>query len=325
LKIENALGEIRNARFLAQELFMNRFSCTLKVHLGLTAVFLVQSYLCAKEIITPDLIEVLNITGITHDGTLPSIVDATQKAWLRPTGVERWEMDGKYQELSPIISPYFKQLGMIDEIVPTKKEYTYCIVLGATVTAVRKRLSAALDFWKRGIRFKKLVFLVGARPLAPEKESEATLYHNDNKYLPIKAHWVKPATTPKTETEMARMVFDQAELPHGFTEAVEVVFVDTPMQKLADGTERRPNTGDTVRQWITDTEVIPGSVLALSSQPYIRYQDTVLRTLLPKTFTSETVGPKKSGNESVDVMLDNLARWLSEELNYEQSCKHALQ
>ena len=266
--------------------------------------------------LSPALLEILKITNIDHDGTLPSVVEATQKAWLRKPGTERWEIDNHYETLSSSITPQFKKLGILNEIAPTKKEYTYVAVLGALVPRVRQRLAYALEQWKKGVRFTTLVFLVGARPLEPTKESEEKLYNVDNEFLPFRPGWTKPTTPPKTEAEMARMVFDQAILPEGFKESVKVLFVDTPMQTTANGKLRRPNTADTMKRWLAHEDTQPGSILAISNQPYVHYQDAVLRTLLPKTFTVETVGPKASDKLHIGVILDNIARWLYQENKY---------
>lgn len=309
-----------------QRALMNKAFSIFRIFLALATITLLDSCSFAKEnkevqktIITPTLLEILEMTGVKHDGTLASIVDATQKAWLRPAGVERWQMGDTYEELAPKIAPLFNKLGILTEVRPTKKEYDYGVILGALVSRVRQRLASALQTWKEGVRFKKLVFLVGARPLDPEKESERDLYNATNKFLPIKAGWTRPEVAPTTETEMARMVFDQAALPEDFKDAVTVQFIDTPMQKLPNGEFRRPNTGDTVTQWLDDKDTTPGSVLAFSNQPYVDYQDAVLRTLLPESFAVETVGAQGSGNEPVGVVLDNLARWLYQEQKYLQT------
>jgi len=278
-----------------------------------------QSTVTQKEIISPTLLEILEVTQVKHEGNLKSIVDATQKAWLRPAGVERWQMGETYKEQGPTLYPLFKRMGIMDDVNPTQKNYDYGVILGALVSRVRQRLASAVEAWNNGVRFTHLVFLVGARPLDPEKESERDLFNVSNKYLPIKPGWKAPEVLPTTETEMARMVFDQADLPEEFRKAVTVTFIDTPMQKTATGDLRRPNTGDTVNQWLADPATKPGTVLAFSNQPYVDYQDAVLRTLLPETFTVETVGAAGSGNEQVDVVLDNLARWLYQEQKYQQS------
>ena len=140
----------------------------------------------------------------------------------------------------------------------------------------------------------------------------AELYDRTNKFLPIQADWMEPAKIPATETEMAKMVYNQAKLPKDFKELVQVQFIDTPLQRASNGGAIRPNTGDTIKLWLTKTKPT-GSVLAISNQPYVGYQHAVLKTFVPKEMSIETVGPKPSTSASSDLLLDTLARWLYQE------------
>jgi hypothetical protein len=269
-----------------------------------------------SDLLSPALFNLLEVTGIKHDGTLTSIVAETQKAWLRRPGTERWNMEDNFEALKPQIMPLLKELGFLDEALPPKYHYKYALILGSTVSGMRKRISYLLELYKRGMRFANLVFLVGARPLDPIKESPDILYKRDNQYLPFRPGWKQPVTPAQTETEVAHMIFDQAELPAYFKDSVKIHFVDTPMQKNDNGTLRRPNTGDTVNHWLKQG-IEPGTVLAISNQPYVRYQEAVLKTYLPSSFTVETAGrPKASGKFRVGVVLDTLARWLYQEKKY---------
>ncbi len=269
-------------------------------------------YVLPNNMLSPALKNILEITNIPHDGTLESVVQETQKVWLRKPGTERWQMEKKFEELRPQLEVAFKQLGILDEIKPSHNTYDTALILGATLSTIRNRLAYALELWKSGIRFDSLVFLVGERPLDPEKESRQELFDRNNKQLAIKATWQEPVELPKTETEMAKMVFDQTELPQGFLDHVKVYFIDTPMQSTPEGGTRRPNTGDTIKLWL-DEMPHPGSILAISNQPYVGYQHAVLKTLVPKELSFQTVGQKVGTIQNVDVMLDNLARWLYQE------------
>ena len=103
----------------------------------------------SKAELSSTLLEILEITKIKHDGTLGSVVEATQKDWLRKAGTERWEMDNAREELKPALEPLFQKLGIIDEVAPKAKQYTYGLILGATITSMRERFAYALDLWKR--------------------------------------------------------------------------------------------------------------------------------------------------------------------------------
>lgn len=262
--------------------------------------------------LSPTVTKILEITSIEHDGSLDSIVQGTQKAWLRKPGVERWQMEKKYEQLRPQLEPLFEPLGVIDEVQPSQKNYDQLLILGATVFRMRTRLAYALKLWDSGIRFNKLVFLVGQRPRDPEVESPEKLFDRNNTELAIRKDWQEPTLIPATETDMARMVVDQTDLPKDFKDSVEIIFMDTPMQPTPDGGTRRPSTADTIQLWLQKTHP-QGPILAISNQPYVGYQHAVIKSFVPKELIIETAGPKADSKQSVDVMLDNLARWLFQE------------
>ncbi len=243
--------------------------------------------------IDPALLELLTLTKITHDGTLPSIIQATQKHWLRKPGTERWEIETAYEHLKPLLMPLFQKLGMIDEIKPTQTTYDYALVFGGLQAQLENRYSLALDLWKQGIRYKRLVFLLGDRPLNPKKEE---LIHHPY--------------SPKTEADIARIIFEQTDLPPAFN--AEIAFISYPMKKTG-----RPTTADTVLKWLS-THPTPGPIIALSNQPFVDYQQAVLSTLLPKNFIIETVGNKAQEAIPVGEILDTLTRKLYQETKFQK-------
>jgi hypothetical protein len=258
---------------------------------------------------TQTLLATLNLS---HDGTLQNIVDATQKHLLRPAGKERWQSPkSAYEDQSNKIVPILKQLGLLQEVQAEQKDYRYGILLGATVTNVRKRLVFLIEEWNRGVRVDELVILAGQRILDPDIESAAVLYDRKNDIVPIKQSWQEPEVLPKTETEMMRMVFEQAELPEGLAK-IPCTIIDAPMQKTIDGSIRRPTTGDTVNTWL-EKKPNPDSCLVVSCQPYVTYQDSVMRTLMPASFSLETIGARVSEGENLATLLDTVARILYQE------------
>jgi len=256
--------------------------------------------------------ELLELLEIEHDGTLDSVVGATQKEWLRPAGKERWEVESRHEEKREQIMPLLEQLGCVHELLPSQKNYMYGIVLGALVSRVRTRFAFLIEQWKKGVRFEELVFFGGQRPLHSELESAEILFDLNNKDLPFSPDWQLQGEIPKTEAQMMRMVFDQADLPEDFKKQVRVTVVDAPMQKKSDGTLRRPNTNDTVQEWLR-TNPKPGTCLLSSNQPYAGRQHSVACTILPETFVVETIGAAAQNDLPIVIYLDTLARWLYQE------------
>lgn len=250
----------------------------------------------------------LNAFKISHNNTLESIVEGTQKEWLRKPGKERWQVDNIFSpQTHSLIMHECDKLGMLQEIKPQSKKYDYALVLGGTVERTRSRFAHLLQLINQGYSFNSILFLCGQRPLDKTIENDEILLDFKNSALPTNNNWKKPTTLPTTETEMTQMVIDQTLLSENVKEKIRVI--DTPCKVGPGGSLIRPTTGDTFASWLS-TSAQPGSVLVISSQPYVGYQDTVARTFLPKEFTCETVGAAYENDESDAILLDTLARWI---------------
>ncbi len=255
-------------------------------------VFLVPIFCWTAEVITEPLLNLLKQMDVSHEGTLPSIVQATQKQWLRPAGKETWHIDELSAEKREIILSYAEKLGFIQECLPQKKHYTYAHILGATTGRMEKRISYLVQLYEKGIRFDHVVILTGARPLDPAID---TLLEGC-----------------KIESDAGHVLWQTAKMPEGMRK-IPVTFVDTPMIKTEKG-ERRPNTGDTILAWMAMSPV-PGTNLFISNQPYVLYQDAAVRAYLPADRV-ETIGEgAKLTAQNSAVILDTIARWL-----YSENC-----
>jgi hypothetical protein len=260
---------------------------------------------------TPALLAILNETKIEHDGTLQTIFTETQKKWLRPAGQERWEDQTPLTCDCEKLPQLFEKLSLTQEIKPAHLHYDYAVLLGATLNTVRNRLAHLIALWDSGIHFDSIIILGGKRPLDNTIESSQALLNNTVTSLPFKQNWEFNGQLPTTETEMMKFVFDQTDTPATW-KTIPLIFVDAPMQKTENGSLRRPNTQDTVDEWLKNNPK-PGSILSISNQPYIGYQDAVLRKALPKEFTVETAGEACSDDKKPTVILDSLARWIYNE------------
>ena len=249
---------------------------------------------------TLSLLKLLAKNDCHHDGSLPSIVQVTQKKLLRQPGKERWESKTNTLPDTEDLR-LFKELYLIQEIIPTQKHYDYALLLGGVFEDVHIRVEHLIHLWKnKGVRFKSLVILTGERPLDEQIESKQSLI----------SYNVKNICLPTTESEMIKFVLAQTDLPSEWRKpSFSSVLVSAPMQKMADGSLRRPNTEDTVIEWLKEHNPDHGTILAVSNQPFVGYQDAVLRKNLWH-FIIETVGAAYKDNESRATILDALTRWL---------------
>ncbi len=258
---------------------------------------------------TQQLLGLLEVLDVHHDDdTLPTIVGATQKAWLRKG--ERWEMQqGKEEEIRDQLMPIFKELGFVDEVCPqiTDVPYDNALLLSNVAPDVRLRWAHLKYLWDQGTRFNKVVVLSAAIPLLPVYESKEVLLTENKGILPFRKSWEFDGVLPTNQTEMIDFIREQSDLPTAW-DRIPQVWIDTPMKTNG----ARPNTADTVNYWLKDKPK-PGTCLSVTNQPYVLYQDSVVRTLLPKEFELTTVGTKAGNDCSVGLYLDTIARTLFQE------------
>ncbi len=100
---------------------------------------------------TQALQSLLTLTGISDiQLDLQSIVDATQKEWLRRPGQERWHMQEKFTDKRDDFLLLFDELHILNEIKPTQKKYTYVLFLGAALYRTRTRLAYLIHLYNQG-------------------------------------------------------------------------------------------------------------------------------------------------------------------------------
>lgn len=216
--------------------------------------------------------ELYRVFDIPSSAPQEEILETIQRLWMQQ-GKERWQFENKYEELRPQIWPLFQQIGMVDAIRPTKSHYETVLVFGSLLTTFQNRFDYLIDC---GISFDQVIFLTGERPLLDSEKEKLPGLH--------------------TESEMVRWVYQQSPL----SKEIPALFIEVPMKG-----DRRPNTLDTIHAWL-QTDPHPQTCLAISSQPYVHYQEAILARFVP--FPIETVGYSVKGNPTVALMLDTLAR-----------------
>lgn len=181
--------------------------------------------------------------------------------------------------------------GLLGSVKPTQKYYDHVLVLGATQAEVDKRLDHLKELWDQGVRFGKIHLLGSERPLMADREDSA------GKRGPN-------GTASRIEMDMMedRYYAKSASWPKEM-QAVRVFEVNTYNKK--DGS--RANTKDTIEAW-QQTNPGAGEVLAISSQPYVKYQDAAIKAVLPRSFHVETVGVEAPRDIKISVVADTLAR-----------------
>lgn len=263
--------------------------------------------------VRPELVDLARMHGFAELGADidPQVfLQGLQERWTRKTD-HQYQIPGRPPEAKENV--LLVELELLDK-VKADLGWTLegALLLGATVVGVRKRLSYLLEQYDRGLRFKRLYLLGGARPLDVTKESSPILCSPAE--LPFKPDWTAPSELPTTEAGMMQLVFDQSDLPGSW----EAVLIDTPLQPTADGKTRHPNTMDTVKMF-AQCGAQPGMYVAVSSQPFVARQKYNVQDMLPTGYIASSIGYSAPMTTPLKTYLDEICRLLHEELRHRQS------
>ena len=218
------------------------------------------------------------------------IIVETQKHWLRKPGQERWEMSELTADQKLFVLNWAAKNGLFSPWKPLEKTYDKALILGATTSRMQMRLDYLKQLWDEGIRFDKIVWLTGDRPL--DKRVDGLTDRCSN------------------ESVAAHIIWEETDLPPAMR-SLPVVFIAMPM-KIEGSSVSRPNTEDTIVAWL-HTEPQPCKALFISDQPFCGYQFAIIKASLPSEFLFDLVGQgadPSSHPAAAAITLDSIARWI---------------
>lgn len=253
-----------------------------------------------------DLAALMDEVGIPHSYSLESLISASQQ-WRRQPGQERWEMQDLplSADQHETIMDHLKTLDLVQELLPSSTNYEYSLILGATVPGMERRLNHLSRLWQEGVRFNKIIFLVGQRPL---KEGIDNIDNLVTSGIGRQAQGKSAdAARPITETEGAVQLFATMKLPEEMKK-LPVEFIDSP-RVWKQRHWHRANTRDTLIQWLKASPA-PGKTLVISDQPHAHYQLEVVKQELPEAFQPEVTAQTADEQTRIILYLDALALWL---------------
>lgn len=250
--------------------------------------------------INADLLELIRLTQLGTPSTLDELVKVTQAGWFRGSA-ERWQLDSAaYSSLERQLTPIFKRLGLLeDQTLQQLLCPDYLVILGATVITMEARLLFAKQLIEKGMLLPtRVVILVGQRPLTDDEKADAGT---------LGIHGIE------TETDAAEALLALSEFKQFRDFLLDII--DTPGTYDEAGNYKRPTTRDTVVCWLKEKKPVAGSIVAVSSTPFVQSQDISLRRILPAAFTLITIGGQDREEESMAIFFDALAGWIYHEGN----------
>lgn len=257
------------------------------------------SLLDDRDQIKPEVQRFLDHCNVPRYETLDQLNHYLQEHWLQ-LNKERWQFEPRMQNLDEALWGLLQDIGCIDAIQSEQETYDYALVLGATGPSMQQRVDFLCQEYERGVRFGQVVLLSGQRDLDPNIE--------------------RFPDTCTSETDLLVHLYTSSALCN----RVPFHVVDSQKILIEENRYRRPNTAKTVADWLA-TQPIPGSCIVISNQPFVGYQEAVVRSFLPQEFTVEAVGPAAKIPENfpesrrIAVLLDNFAKWFYAEHQHKRA------
>ncbi|MDR0680077.1 MAG: hypothetical protein LBF42_03580 [Puniceicoccales bacterium] len=205
-------------------------------------------------------------------------------------------------------------LGMFEEVLPRRDSYDYIVILGGDTEPMERKcsfLKNELESILANSPSVKIYFLAGARPLNWQTDSVALEWDLLEEGLEL------------TEANAAKLMWKN----FFGRSPLQCDFVDVEIDPVS---KKRPGTA-TMCRLLEEHAYPPGTMLLISVNPFIAYQDTVFRNIYEQKgwFASggslETVGYgvdvdhycQRSGvNFVVNVLLDTIAKRAFEEMKF---------
>lgn len=266
--------------------------------------------------------------------SLSSLNAIAQTVFLRPANTERKDTvnDVFLPYTTEVVMELFRKIGDIEDVDPKEKKPRYILSNGSTVQNMRFRLGGFIKY----VEEEKLILnncdkpidivsLSGDRDLF---DTETAQVLHDPAPLSLNHRWQEPEELPTAEYQAARWVWEQTLFPD-VVNNTKISFVSAEKKTVIDnnGNERvtRPTTADTVIKWITEYNPEPGHCVSISNQPYVYYQEAVMRGIMKKNgmleqgFSVEGIGMSDiidfdTFKNKIAVILDNFARTIYTEM-----------
>lgn len=271
-----------------------------------------------------DLCALFDLAGFEGKAKdIHAMITFAKKTLKRSENQERWEMKDKFEDKRGRIIPILQRMGFIDNIEPSNQKYDTIFVHGSLANTMRLRIKFLDNLWKQGVRARSIVFLTGKRKLDKKQESIDVLWNEAHSYTPFRKGWKKykiNLAKAQYESDVTKMLWDQIVTSKDLRQW-PVKYRVAPEHR--DG--KRPTTIDTINAWIEQAKPKKGmKYLAISNNPYIYYQDLVLRNfmnsngLLESESDLETVGFSDATGQKTPIAVhyDNLANCLYHEYKY---------
>ena len=236
-----------------------------------------------KQRPTDTLCRVFKLASLPSPHSLLELTKLAQQNFMRPTKKKRWDLHDSIKYLLQTKSYFkaFRNLGLIDPILPSHQDYESLLILGTGTFDFLNRLHYGLQL---PFSNKTIYLLAGERPLNKKEMRRLPRgLTTENQMMEYFAHEKIPKNRPWQ-------------------------MISVPMKE-----QGRPNTKDTIIAWL-QTNPARGRHLLVSSQPFGLYQYLVSKDALSSdtSIAFDIAASSSVGNNQVTIYLDTIARILFE-------------
>lgn len=232
---------------------------------------------------------------------LIAMVKETQaKFVIRQGAQERWEtkpLAWMHEETEKMVAA-LTTLGFITMVQPSKNQADLICLLGAAKGRMRDRMAFANNLLEQGVTADAIIMLTGERYVTAGVDGTEEELTALAKALHLES-WKK-----LTETDIAKDLYAHSDLQnHGIAWYV----IDTPKGDLP-----RPTTLTTtlaLMEWLHEHPEVH-HIIFVSNQPYVLYQEAIIRPIIGDTVTFEMVGSAVEKATNVPPIIEGLGSFL---------------
>lgn len=242
-----------------------------------------------------DIFKIMDVKGVEN---LEIAVQQSNFRWIRPKGLELW--DRQYSlldtEKRAQLEKVVRDSALAKVKMPCQKHYDAIVIMGATTSRVKSRIEFLNMLHRQGIACDKMYLLGSSRDLKIGSDADKDM-----------AKTLEAKNIDATETNMMNELWLQ-ERPEALK---DMLVVAVQASQRPDG--MRASAEDTLKSMAIDFGDVNGkSFLFISNNPYIPYQDAVVKKVLaPYGIRIETVGEAMGAQTTMENVLDTVARCLT--------------
>jgi len=248
------------------------------------------------HLLLPD--EITQLRKNQHSITIEELHLLAKKYWYtnHQKKIHSYE---KNNEKVTLAFSLLQQLGFLEEISPKKRIYDYVFLFGTSIKKMQLQLNYVFDLWQNGMHFNNIIFLTSERSISHKTYAKLLTDKIDSPMLPYNG------------INILKKMLSSTQFSNGFND-IKTTYV----------VAQQPSLTQLTSLWLKQSPR-PGTILALTHQPYSFYQHMILSSLIPQEFMLETAALKSHTKIPLTIYLHTIAQILARKYrktNFKKNC-----